>query len=70
MEFLHGRDEQKSARRISGLRVDPFCEGKEGADYLIGYTANFANCSPYDIVEAKEDSVLLYIPEYNFIIPK
>jgi hypothetical protein len=43
---------------------------KEGADYLIGYIANFANCSHYGSVEAAEDSVLLYIPESNFIRPK
>jgi len=42
----------------------------EDADYLIGYVVNFANYSHYGIVEATEDSVLLYIPESDFIRPK
>jgi hypothetical protein len=71
MEFLHGRDEQKSVLRISGVRVDPILS-REGRGKLLNrlHCKNLANCSHYGTVEATEDSVLLYIPESNFIRAK
>jgi hypothetical protein len=37
MEFLHERDEQKSVRRISGVRVDPIVSS-EGRCRLLNWS--------------------------------